>query len=132
SPKPKRAPIQSQVRRVSKVLRNPTREGFTKKPRSGKKNMRCKYCNQTFFNRDEQKYHIVHAHPLVKQFRCVWQDCAFFSMHRFNTETHIRTIHFNLPETLKEQKRLNIKDDRNPREYMKLVDGTDLIPLYVE
>ena len=64
------------------------------------------------------RYH-MRVHLNIRSFRCVWPNCQHSSALKPSLIKHIRTQHFKLPPTQKEQAQLNIVDDRNPNDYVE-------------
>ena len=60
------------------------------------------------------------VHLGTKPFKCSWNECSFASAKRSDVKRHIRTKHFKLPNSLKEQNRRGIVDDRNPDDYIEV------------
>ena len=58
------------------------------------------------------------VHMATKPFKCSWDECSFAAAERSKVARHIRTQHFGLPKTVKEQKRRGIVDHRNPADYI--------------
>ena len=60
------------------------------------------------------------VHLASKPYKCSWNECSFAAAKRSNLMQHIRTKHFKLPLTIKEQKERGIVDDRNPDDYIEV------------
>src|SRR5699024_7761326 len=74
-----------------------------------------------------QKWHLQRhkrMHLGLKPYQCKWTGCGYASTNSSHVLTHIRTQHFKLPPTLKQQQALGIIDHRNPRDYFRV--ATDL------
>ena len=78
-------------------------------------------CGKVFNNKRNLWTH-QRTHLRIKPFRCRWPGCMYESEDRANAVRHIRVRHFNLPSTLKEQSEKGIIDDRDPKQYLEIVD----------
>ena len=66
--------------------------------------------------KDHQRIHLG-----LKPFQCTFGTCQFASGRKENVLQHVRTSHFNLPRSMKEQKIKNIEDYRDPNDYIQTV-----------
>lgn len=55
-----------------------------------------------------------------KCYRCKWPMCDYTGEHSGNITRHIRTQHFQLPRTVREQRDKNIFDDRDPYAFVEV------------
>ena len=70
----------------------------------------------------EAHYYREHnRHNLQKPYRCKWEGCTFVSSWASHAIRHIRVNHMNLPKTIKEQKELNIVENRNPMDFLEVM-----------
>jgi hypothetical protein len=61
-------------------------------------------------------------HLDIKPFSCTWPRCRYSSVTKGDVVRHVRMKHFNLPKLNKDQARLNIVDNRNPEDYVRVDD----------
>src|SRR5699024_4381734 len=74
-------------------------------------------CGKTFAKKcDLQRHQRVHLG--LKPYQCNWTGCGYASISWSYVITHIRTKHFHLPKTLKQQQAQGIVDNRDPRDYL--------------
>ena len=66
--------------------------------------------------RRHQRFHIR-----IKPYRCRYPNCGYASEVQYAAITHIRTVHYNLPATLKEQRERQIVDNRDPKDLLDIV-----------
>src|SRR5699024_1022823 len=81
----------------------------------------CKFhgCSQSFKDDAWLARHEL-THLGIKPFKCSWNKCSYAAAQRGAVTRHIRTRHFGLPDTVKEQKRRGIVDDRIPDDYIEV------------
>lgn len=79
---------------------------------------KCKLCGKKCAQLFLLKRH-VRIHLKARFHRCTWHDCTYSSPSRSNVYRHVRTKHFGLPQTVKEQMRKNIVDSNDPNEYIQ-------------
>ena len=82
-------------------------------------------CGRTFATKTLVKRH-QRFHLKIKPYCCRWPDCGYASEVPYATICHIRTVHFSLPATKKEQVEKGIIDSRNPKDYLEVIH--ELIP----
>ncbi|KAJ6218535.1 hypothetical protein RDWZM_009692 [Blomia tropicalis] len=87
------------------------------------KKYECKYegCNKSFLRAANLKIH-ERVHYGLKPYQCTFEDCKFSAERRETVTQHIRTNHFNLPRSLKEQKMKKIIDSRDPNDFIAIVN----------
>ncbi|KAJ6220376.1 hypothetical protein RDWZM_006188 [Blomia tropicalis] len=81
-------------------------------------------CEQTFRQMGNLRRH-QRKHLRVKPYGCLWTNCQYRTEFRSTAINHIRTNHLKLPRTVHEQKRMNIRCDIDPRQYLT-IDGEQL------
>ena len=88
---------------------------------SGTNKYACKFqeCGKSFETDQGLTLH-ERIHLGIKPFSCNWPDCSYSSKQFGNVANHVRIHHFKLPPTKKEQERLNIVDDRDPKQYVQV------------
>lgn len=82
----------------------------------------CKFqdCSQELKSRHNLLLH-QRAHLGIRPYRCKWPECSYNSNQSSAVIRHIRTKHFQLPLTMREQAMKNIEDDRDPKEFLEVV-----------
>ena len=85
------------------------------------RNYRCRFagCIKEFKS-DTMLARHERVHLSIKPFQCAWPDCSYSSTVRGSVTKHIRTVHFKLPKSIKEQKQRGIVDDRKPEDYIEV------------
>lgn len=92
-------------------------QDLTKTPSSGPtRNKSCQFCGKKFYLQNELKRHEM-IHTNSRPFVCTWPRCTRRTLHKFQIIKHIRTVHFKLPVTRKQQLKMNIHDDRDPKTF---------------
>jgi len=76
-------------------------------------------CGKVFRRPANLKDH-ERIHLGIKPFTCAFGQCNFSSGRKENVIQHIRTSHFHLPRSKKEQNAKNIEDYRDPTEYVEI------------
>ena len=91
----------------------------------------CKFrgCTQSFLDDFKLASH-ERVHLSSKPYKCSLDGCAFAAVQRSNMTRHIRTKHFKLPVSIKEQNRRGIVDQRNPADYIEVDE--DLLALRLQ
>ena len=81
----------------------------------------CKYrgCSKSFCDDSLLARH-ERVHFSRKPFKCSWNECNYTATERGHVTRHIRTQHFKLPRTVKEQNRRGIVDRRNPDHFIEV------------
>lgn len=78
-------------------------------------------CEESFGSRFELREHLqVHVTRYVR--RAVCSSCGYSSEHRNHVLRHIRSKHLGLPRSAREQRLKGIVDDRDPKDWMQLVE----------
>ena len=80
----------------------------------------CKFqgCDKSFKD-DAKLAHHERIHLALEPFKCSWNNCRYSAEQRSNVVQHIRTVHFQLPRSVKEQQRRGIVDQRDPKEFIE-------------
>ena len=76
-------------------------------------------CGKSFVRVSDFQNH-RRCHLGLKPYLCNWTECNYASFCRSAVVRHIRSKHFNLPRTLKQQQAQGLVDDRNPRDYLRV------------
>ena len=76
-------------------------------------------CNKSFKTDNDLARH-ERIHLGLKPYKCSWNNCIFSAKRRDSVIQHIRTVHFQLPESVKEQQRRGIVDQRDPNELIEV------------
>ena len=83
-----------------------------------RKSFICKHagCGAAF---DRDSYLAIHEriHMNINPYSC--KCCQYVAKKRDDVFKHIRTVHFNLPRTIKEQKAQKIVDNRDPSKFIQ-------------
>ena len=61
------------------------------------------------------------TYVFLYSYQCAYGQCQFASGRKENVIQHIRTNHFHLPRSMKEQKAKEIQDYRDPADYVEVV-----------
>ena len=94
---------------------------LNKKPRILTKKYSCKFpgCEESFLDKVSLINH-EHIHLGIKPYSCTWQDCHYSAQEQGAVVKHVRIMHFKLPPTVKLQNRLNIEDNRNAKNFVRV------------
>ncbi len=86
----------------------------------------CKFqdCCQELKSRHNLLLH-QRAHLGIRPYRCKWPGCSYNSNQSSAVIRHIRTKHFLLPLTMREQQMKKIEDDRDPKEFLEVVTPSE-------
>ena len=79
-------------------------------------------CDKAFSRKDSLKKHEA-THREARPYRCKWPGCALDAKRLDRLVRHIRVVHFKLPETKKVQQERGIVDDRNPNDFIEVVEA---------
>ena len=77
-------------------------------------------CGKTFSCRNHLNNHL-NMHRGILPYRCTWPACRFSSNRSETVVRHVRMVHFKLPASQREQKERNIKDERDPKQFLEVL-----------
>ena len=61
------------------------------------------------------------AHLGAKPYRCKWPGCKLECNQHSAITKHVRVMHFKLPKTLREMQEQGIVDNREPHDYIEVI-----------
>ena len=111
---------------VSDVLEYPTSPPAKKTRSKAKMYYICSHedCGRAFSRPASLRQH-SRSHTGAKPYSCAFVSsdvsyCNFTSARKENLIQHIRTKHFNLPRSIKKQNQMNIIDERDPSQFVRV------------